>query len=524
VYYGATLVSEEFFQRYLGARAFGSISAFHDAVKRYQLDAIRLFSTFAEAYAKLNAQEPLSSLLASIHQRSLTRYTERDDWEAQIELISEERLADLGYASAPKLRQESKERGLLQHFLEELAPALREKGRKALSEVPAKTLNRMDSLLRKFESKLPHGLLSPLFAPEADEVLRESGRLAPKTEEELRQLEATQSVAMKNLARYLAADHLDVYVATSMRSQADFVSVSRLISGLFQHRKIRPLKLRYFNPTQSWVEDRIAKGLVEALMLRRADITLYMAQKSDTFGKDSEASVALGQGKPVIVYVPRFVLSDGTDTETLFRKTRSELLGLLQASDRDGIDDAVDDQTIVSRVLESKLAVAKRDELEELARACWADFDLRGEADRIDGGPPDVTTKLREQYRTWIDSVVAGHRSDVDFDALRRHIVSIFVASGVRAEERARLFREVHPLALQIILSTGVLNGIVVARSPDQCAEILAALLENKLQLELVKDEHNYRLVEQNTRSTIRVISRHRLLRHAFRVFYKAKV
>ena len=99
---------------------------------------------------------------------------------------------------------------------------------------------------------------------------------------------------MRNLASYLSADYLDLYVATSMRSDADYVSVDQFVKTLFVNDLIRPLKLRYFNPTQSWIEDRIAKGLVEALMLKRAAVTIYMAQKSDTFGKDSEASVALG--------------------------------------------------------------------------------------------------------------------------------------------------------------------------------------------------------------------------------------
>jgi hypothetical protein len=46
-------------------------------------------------------------------------------------------------------------------------------------------------------------------------------------------------------------------------------------------------------------------------------------------------------------------------------------------------------------------------------------------------------------------------------------------------------------LALQVILSTGVLNGIVVVRSVDQCAVILSALLRNALELDLKKDEQN---------------------------------
>jgi hypothetical protein len=91
----------------------------------------------------------------------------------------------------------------------------------------------------------------------------------------------------------------------------------------------------------------------------------------------------------------------------------------------------------------------------------------------------------------------------------------------VRFERRAELFREYHPLALQIILSTGVLNGILVVRSVRQCAEMLSALIENRLDLKLVKDDQNYRLVEVGTNSTMRVISRHTLLRNAFEAQYE---
>ena len=85
---------------------------------------------------------------------------------------------------------------------------------------------------------------------------------------------------------------------------------------------------------------------------------------------------------------------------------------------------------------------------------------------------------------------------------------------------RSKMFREVHPLALQVILSSGVLNGILVARSVDSCATVIHALIKNELNLEMVvpadEADLNYRLVERTTRSTIRVISRHQLLRNAF--------
>jgi hypothetical protein len=63
--------------------------------------------------------------------------------------------------------------------------------------------------------------------------------------------------------------------------------------------------LRYFDPTQALCRNRIDKGLTEALMLKRAKCTIYLAQESDTMGKDSELAATLAQGKPVIAYVPQ---------------------------------------------------------------------------------------------------------------------------------------------------------------------------------------------------------------------------
>jgi hypothetical protein len=78
----------------------------------------------------------------------------------------------------------------------------------------------------------------------------------------------------------------------------------------------------------------------------------------------------------------------------------------------------------------------------------------------------------------------------------------------------------VHPLALQVILSSGVLNGILVSRSVDSCADLIRSLIRNSLELELVVDDLNYRLVEKSTGSTVRVISQHQLLKNAFATFY----
>ena len=102
-------------------------------------------------------------------------------------------------------------------FLKDLAVQVRASGASALASISRKQLRRIDSLLRKFHSGIAHGLLSPLFAPDPDVLEREAEALRPKSDHELQRIASTQGVGMRNLAAYLSADYLDVYVATSMR-------------------------------------------------------------------------------------------------------------------------------------------------------------------------------------------------------------------------------------------------------------------------------------------------------------------
>ncbi len=94
------------------------------------------------------------------------------------------------------------------------------------------------------------------------------------------------------------------------------------------------------------------------------------------------------------------------------------------------------------------------------------------------------------------------------------------MALAVNFEKRANLFKAIHPLALQVILSSGVLNGILVVRSVESCARVLRGVIENRLELELRVEENNYKLVERTTGSTIRVISRNSLLTNALDNLY----
>ena len=517
VYYGVMPIGRALFARYFDADTFRSLDAFRRAIAKYQQDSIRLFSTFEDAYTTLALAPDLAVHLDALKRRDDEPYRRRAEWH-RIQDIPDEHLPDLGYIAAARVRQESAERTAVSRFLKELAASIREDGPSALDNVGEKKKRKMDSLLRKFDPSSRHSLFSKLFLPDPDQLERKAEQIGPKEESDLKRMALTQEHAQQNLANYLSADYLDVYVATSMRSDADFVSVNRFVRSLFSHDDVRPLKLRYFNPTQSWIDDRVAKGLVEALMLKRASVTIYMAQKDDTFGKDSEASVALGQGKPVIVYVPKLVVPElEIDTEILWRSSRNHLEQRVveEGSDEDrDIDETVDQEALLGRLLSIRLLKADADVFAKIAVNHWADFDLYGEDSRIE------TPEQRAAYRAWLDEVTKKGVVAPLPESLKEAFTSILVATALRFERRAKIFREVHPLALQVILSSGVLNGILVARSVGSCAELLRALVRNELQLELRVDDFNYRLIEVTTDSTVRVISKHRLLRNAFAAFY----
>lgn len=512
------LVSNVFFQRYLRAEAFKSSKTFLSAVRAYQSEAIRVFNSLETAFIELNSTESLENCLQALQPKSDQTYRARVPWDL-IEVIKDENLPNLGYIAANLVKQEQAERTVLSSFLVELAELVEKSGPSAISEVKEKRKRKMNALLQKFNSTLKHGFLSPLFISDSDLLRREAEFVAPKNEGDLAAMAETQGMGLRNLARYLSADHLDVYVATSMRLPADFVSVNSFVTKLFSHQEIRPLKLRYFNPTQSWIEDRVAKGLVEALMLKRADITIYMAQKEDSFGKDSEASVALGQGKPVIVFVPKLNVPEiGLDTEAMATLGRDELINTLAAEgnedDRD-LDETMDSRALMSRLMEIRLQRLSDSGFVKVAKEYWADFGLYAEAIRIQD------ESLRKQFRSWLDDIVKLDKATGLPEPLKEHLIKMLVATAVRFEDRSLIFRETHPLALQVILSTGVLNGMIVVRSVESCARILKGLIENNLSLELQVDAFNYRLIETTTHSTIRVISRHGLIESAFSTYYK---
>lgn len=271
----------------------------------------------------------------------------------------------------------------------------------------------------------------------------------------------------RNHIAYLASDHLDVYIATSMRERHEYLFVNRLTSAIFEHERLRSLKLRWFDPTQAYCHDRIDKGLSEALMLRRAKCTVYFVQETDTLGKDSELASTLAQGKPVVAFVPQAGEGYAEDLLARLQETypeRSERALLLEQL----------------RIFEPM--------------AAWTDLTVQD----------------------WL-----AHPEEFDVQEAR---VRLSRSIQEHYDRRARMLREDHPLGIQVNLETGVANGVLVVRTAEACAELIRRVLTRTLAFTLETREISglrYVLLREDVSGCIfRVMTGDAMLSNAFWNFY----
>jgi hypothetical protein len=99
--------------------------------------------------------------------------------------------------------------------------------------------------------------------------------------------------------------------------------------------------------------------------------------------------------------------------------------------------------------------------------------------------------------------------------------VIVYVPEGAELDRRADTFRLDHPLGLQIDHDSGVAHGILVARTPEQCAELLRGILLNTLDLRILHEGGLYLLEEHTTGSVLRVVTGDPLLTHIFWTYFR---
>jgi hypothetical protein len=351
---------------------------------------------------------------------------------------------------------------------------------------------------------------------EEDLKSRPKDRTAAERAQQLQaRIKSLEKNGRRNSAAYLSSDYLDVYFATSMRHDWEFRETYRFLREVLNSPELRDMGLRYFDPTQAYMDGVLEKGLLEALMLKRARCTVYLAQEADTLGKDSELAATLAQGKPVMAYV-RALEGEG------LRRYRDALRGYPVAYYQKRIYTLVAEDFFARpknrqkvREKAEQLGVALRDD-EIQSRAIEilksAGQTRSEEVYRVLGGPDEEEKSIR----TFLKRVQDAPDLMAAMDA-------------VAFDRRAETIAKQHPLAMQVHLQTGVANGVLVVRDALTCAKLLKAILTNDLEFYIEPREDNLEgevvrwgtlLKEAISGSTFRYVTDNPLLSNAFWNFY----
>lgn len=290
------MVSEHFYSYFFPSVA--TLEDFEAAVERFRVKAMWLYGNFDFALKKLGICEKheFDREIRKTEPRSSADLERREPFN-DIESIPKDDLGLLGYVSGKQKIAD------LEICVELLSLLHDEPTRIAeiLGSVGTEKQKKVSETLAGYEIPFPSSGVGDLDAGKVEGML---GRIKALTDSLRSRQQKAIEIGLRNTHRYLTLPHLDVYVATSMRTQEDYENQHAFIESVFTNSVIKNLKLRYFDPTLSYADDRITKGLVEMLMLRRARVTIYTASKDDTLGKDSELAATLAQGKAVIAYVP----------------------------------------------------------------------------------------------------------------------------------------------------------------------------------------------------------------------------
>jgi len=301
--------------------------------------------------------------------------------------------------------------------------------------------------------------------------------------------------ALRNTNIYLTWDYMDVYIATSMRHKWEFQEVFDFIKEVFDYSNIKDLNLRYFDPTQSKCKDRIDKGLIEGLMLKRVLCSIYMAQESDTMGKDSELASTLAQGKPVIAYVPKI------DIDKYSEKIKKYPLDYF----------------------EKRLLILQ-------AEGVFEDEKCINELESYD----QEFLKKIERFLKKLDNHRFHHRLSLLEEEEEKFKVKytyfpaickiLAIAEHHNFERRADNLRENHPLAIQVDLQFGVANGVLVVRHVKECANLLKRILTNSMEFTIKyigKRGKGITILEEIiSKSPFRVVTDDEKLTNSFWNFY----
>lgn len=116
------------------------------------------------------------------------------------------------------------------------------------------------------------------------------------------------------------------------------------------------------------------------------------------------------------------------------------------------------------------------------------------------------------EVRKWVESP-----KNASISAAKKRLVDVITK---HYDKRAKTLKEEHPLGIQVHLETGVANGVLVARSISECAELIRRVVTRSLKFRIKATENGTYLVETVSDSIYRVMTNDSMLTNAFWNFY----
>lgn len=478
-------VEAPFFDHFFGPDC--TIGKISKGVERFQRAALLLYGNFVFGYRKLSRIKDPAEFKREVAsafpdaKAEAAYFRNRQPKLLEVDRIEKDQTPFVGYLSANEVRADRERCKLL---------------RAATAVVGAR--GTWDDLLAKVREMALEDEVAPLESIIANFRAANCGADLTGLEKFLKEsfdqieslaktVESVRARATRNQGTYLTWDHMDVYFATSMRKAWEYKDLYEFIDRLMAADEIKDLGLRYFDPTQAYTDNRVNKGLVEALMLKRARCTVYSVQDTDTLGKDSELASTLAQGKPVIAFIPDLDVEQRTaqlrdeDPATILERWRFVLYA---------------DEQIGQRLKDEDRKVV--DQLEDALKLFCGQ---------------KIWSSLR-------DDDAVRRFADTTGDALESFCRLIATAEKIVYDKRARTLKESHPLALQVNLDTGVANGVLVVRTIPDCAALLRRILLGEMEFSLEEQEGMWQLREKISGCIYRVVTNDRKLNNCFWNFY----
>lgn len=455
-----------------------------EGIKRFQSAAMLQYGNFIFAYRQLSratSAEDIRNLLSPLADRSKpdleNQLRARKPPLLEIDPIAREETYLIGYLSAGEIVAEQSRAKTLVDSL--LSPSVQKSLEATAQDDTSAGREQAIAVLRAADA------LSKGFSKE--EVIARVQADLTLLQRQRSRLEKVRASGLRNTDVYLTWDHMDVYFATSMRRKWEYEDLYDFVADLVKHTELKDLNLRYFDPTQSFETNRIDKGLVEALMLKRAACTVYSVQDTDTLGKDSELAATLAQGKPVIAYAPTIDVAERTK--------------YLQGQN--------------PSMLHERLEFVKT--ADQTARGRFGQAPLAGLAEALSDYDRNII------WRSLSDEDAVKEFRAKHKDVLPKFCEALSQSERSIYDKRADALKRTHPLAIQVNLDTGVANGVIVARDVETCAKLIRRILTNSMQFTVAydKDTDAWHLVEQLTNSIFRVVTRNAKLTNSFWNFYR---